>query len=68
VSSQFVEVVTSGKGKTEDEKKAMSTIEPGDILLVERHSGQPITIDEEQYLAIDIGQVYGKVMDVNRRK
>ena len=67
VSSQFVVVVSHGDGITEDEKKAMSTIKEGDVLLVEKHAGHIVKYDEDEYLAIDIGQVYGKVEGINRR-
>jgi len=67
VSSQFVAVVSRGDGITDDEKRAMSTLKKDDVLLVERNAGHVFDIDGEQYLAIDIGQVYGKVDGINRR-
>jgi co-chaperonin GroES (HSP10) len=50
-------VIDKGDGKSDEEKRAMATINKGDRLLIEKFSGCEILVDGEIYFFIDISSV-----------
>lgn len=50
---ETAKVIAIGDGKkTEDGKKIEMPVKPGDLILMDKYSGQEITIDDEEFIVV----------------
>ena len=61
---EIAAVVAIGKGKINDEGKTLPMpVNVGDKILMDKYSGQEVTIDDEEYVVLRAGDVIATVED-----
>lgn len=61
---EIATVVAVGKGKVTDEGKTLPMpVKVGDKVLMDKYSGQEVTVDDEEYVVLRAGDVIATVED-----
>jgi len=66
--SQLLVVMDVAEGVSDLDKAALSEIKAGDVILVEKTAGGIVEFEEQKYVIVDIGQIFGIVKDMDRTK